>query len=173
MLNPCHPRIRITISEVTRYHTRRQYMPLLLLGDESPSMIARYLYDGRLFIATRSGHNRAIAVILTINRPDGAIEIKNLAVAPHMRRRGIGRAMLSHIAALYPDRTLTLGTGATPSTLRFYRSSGFTEAYVIPDFFTLNYDHPIIEEGVTLRHMIYLTRSPLNNGGDTQVLDLQ
>ena len=53
-------------------------------------------------------------------------------------------------------RTLRVGTGETPSTLRFYAQCGFRPAGRIPDFFTRNYDHPIVEEGVLLRDMILL-----------------
>lgn len=44
----------------------------------------------------------------------------------------------------------------TPSTLRFYAQCGFRPAGRIHDFFTRNYDHPIVEEGVLLRDMILL-----------------
>ena len=53
-------------------------------------------------------------------------------------------------------RTLRVGTGETPSTLSFYAQCGFRPAGRIPDFFTRNYDHPIVEEGVLLRDMILL-----------------
>lgn len=51
---------------------------------------------------------------------------------------------------------LRVGTGETPSTLSFYAQCGFRPAGRIPDFFTRNYDHPIVEEGVLLRDMILL-----------------
>ena len=53
-------------------------------------------------------------------------------------------------------RSLRVGTGETPSTLRFYAQCGFRPAGRIHDFFTRNYDHPIVEEGVLLRDMILL-----------------
>lgn len=36
------------------------------------------------------------------------------------------------------------------------RSAASAPAGRIPDFFTRNYDHPIVEEGVLLRDMILL-----------------
>ena len=64
---------------------------------------------------------------------------------------------LNHVSlAVEPGRTLRVGTGETPSTLRFYAQCGFRPAGRIHDFFTRNYDHPIVEEGVLLRDMILL-----------------
>ena len=131
-------------------------MPLLLMGDESEEMIGHYLHRGIVFTGSHAGSIVAVCVV-TIE-PDEWIEIKNLAVEPHMRRKGIGRAMLKYVETSFPKRKYKLGTGETPSTLRFYQACGYTYAYRIPDFFTLNYPHPIIEEGVTLKDMVYLTK---------------
>lgn len=133
---------------------KHQYMNLLLIGDESETMIRKYLDRGNLFVGKVDGE--AVAVIVSTEELDGSIEIKNLAVAPRCRRKGIGRRMLEHIEKLYRDRTICLGTGETPSTLRFYRSCGYHYSHRIPDFFIDNYPNPIIEEGVKLRDMIYL-----------------
>lgn len=116
-------------------------IPLLLMGDESEKMIYRYLYRGKVYTATKE--ETAVAVCVITEEPDGWIEIKNLAVAPHMRRKGIGGAMLAHVEAQFPDRKYCLGTGETPSTLRFYESCGYHYSHRIKDFFTDNYDHPI------------------------------
>ena len=67
--------------------------------------------------------------------------------------------MVAFVVRRYAERgyrTLRVGTGETPSTLRFYTQCGFRPAGRIPDFFTRNYDHPIVEEGVLLRDMILL-----------------
>lgn len=39
--------------------------------------------------------------------------------------------------------------------MTFCQRCGFTYAYTIPDFFTLHYDLPIIEEGHLLKDMVY------------------
>ena len=49
-----------------------------------------------------------------------------------------------------------MGTGDSPRTIPFYKACGFRESYRVPDFFTENYDHPIYEDGVLLRDMVYL-----------------
>ena len=67
-----------------------------------------------------------------------------------------------------PEKTSLSGRETPPSTLRFYKSCGFTYSHRIPDFFTDNYPDPIIEEGVRLRDMIYLKKSV--SGGDSMTV---
>ena len=85
-------------------------------------------------------------------------EIKNLAVRPDLRRQGIGRKLVDAVCRRCPGGALRVGTGETPGTLQFYRACGFVFSHRVPDFFTRNYDHPIVEEGVLLRDMIYLQK---------------
>ncbi|MBO4994518.1 MAG: GNAT family N-acetyltransferase [Muribaculaceae bacterium] len=143
---------------VTVTSHKRSYMPLLLMGDESEAMINRYLDRGTLYVKMLAGSPVSVCVV-TIESPD-VVEIKNLAVLPQCRRQGIGSEMLRHVELMHKGMTLMLGTGETPSTLRFYKAFGFRYSHLIPDFFTTNYPHPIIEEGITLRHMIYLVKRP-------------
>ena len=44
-------------------------------------------------------------------------------------------------------------------TVPFYEKCGFVRSHEIKDFFIDNYDHPIYEDGVRLKDMIYLRRS--------------
>lgn len=136
---------------------KRLYMPLLLEGDESVTMIDRYLDRGRLYAGFLG--DKAVAVCVITKESDGLVEVKNLAVDSGVRRRGYGRQMLRYVEKLHPKSTVTLGTGETPSTLRFYESCGYRFSHRIHGFFTDNYPHPIVEEGVTLRDMIYLTKN--------------
>ena len=53
---------------------------------------------------------------------------------------------------------LILGTGENPKTLDFYKKRGFKEYKIVKNFFTENYSHPIYENGVQLRDMIYLKK---------------
>jgi hypothetical protein len=53
---------------------------------------------------------------------------------------------------------MLVGTGETPSILRFYKNCGFEYSHRVKDFFTDNYDHPIIEEGVRLADMVYFSK---------------
>lgn len=135
---------------------KKQYLTLLLIGDESETMIERYLDPGTLYVGLFNG--KPIAVCVTLNLDPNTVEIKNLAVEDKCRRHGYGRRMLEYVESQHSNKKIILGTGETPSTLRFYKSCGYSYSHRIPDFFTDNYPTPIIEEGVTLRDMIYLEK---------------
>lgn len=135
---------------------KKQYLPLLLLGDESESMIDRYIDCGTLYVGFIN--DEPVAVCVAMSHDTDIVEVKNLAVTAGFRRQGLGRRMLKHIECQYPGNLIVLGTGETPSTLRFYESCGYSYSHRIANFFTDNYPAPIIEEGVTLRDMIYLKK---------------
>lgn len=145
---------RFTIVEV--HGDKRRYLSLLLIGDESESMIDRYLDSGTLFVGLLDG--KPIAVCVAVSLDSDTVEIKNLAVDAEYRRHGYGRRMLEYVESQHSNKRFFLGTGETPSTLRFYKSCGYSYSHRIPNFFTDNYPTPIIEEGVTLRDMIYLKK---------------
>lgn len=145
-----------TIREI--HDHKKRFLELLLTGDESEEMIDRYLDRGRLLAGFLG--NRPIAVCVVTEEGCGMAEVKNLAVSPDCRRKGFGRTMLKHIDSLYPDCVIRIGTGETPSTLRFYESCGYVYSHRIPDFFKDNYPAPIVEEGVELCDMVYLAKPP-------------
>ena len=126
---------------------KKRFLDLLLLADEQESMIDRYLERGEMFVARDDA--------------DGIGEIKNLAVHLQYQRKGYGRQMLEFLEAHYRDRyrTLLVGTGDVPRTLRFYERCGYVRSHSIPGFFTDHYDHPIIEDGRQLVDMVYLKKS--------------
>ena len=140
---------------------KRDFIDLLLIGDESEDMIMKYLDRGNLYVGSMD--NKDVAVIVTVEKDNGSVEIKNLAVDAAFRLRGIGRKMLEYVEKLYSGNKIILGTGETPSTLRFYLSCGYRYSHRIPNFFTDNYPNPIVEEGVTLRDMVYLYKYFIKN----------
>ena len=103
---------------------KRDFLPLLLLGDEQEDMINRYLDRGTLW-ALYDGGLRALCVVT--EEEGGDFEIKNLAVAPESQRRGYGRAMVEHVARQCRGRgaRLLAGTGDSPLTVPFYEACGF------------------------------------------------
>ena len=139
---------------------KRDFLPLLLLGDEQEDMIDRYLDRGTL-LALYDGGLRAVCVV-TKEAP-GVFEIKNLAVEPAFQRQGYGRAMVRHVAGACRTAggtRLLVGTGDSPSTIPFYESCGFRRHHLVKNFFIDHYDHPIYECGVPLVDMVYLQRLP-------------
>ncbi len=141
---------------IETYSNKKQYLPLLIMGDESESMIDRYLDSGSLYVGLLNG--KPIAVCVIVNLDSDTVEIKNLAVETEYRRYGYGRRMLEYVESQHSDKKIILGTGETPSTLRFYKSCGYFYSHRIPNFFTDNYPTPIIKEGITLCDMIYLEK---------------
>lgn len=100
---------------------KKQFLQLLLIGDESETMIDRYLQQGNLYAGILNGIPITVCVVLTID--DTTVEIKNLAVSPCFQRRGFGRLMLEHVEKVNPNKSIILGTGETPSTLSFMKSA--------------------------------------------------
>ena len=136
---------------------KQNYLSLLLLGDEQESMIHRYLERGTLYLWQEGESVQGVCVVT--EEGDGVLELKNIAVLPAFQRRGIGRKMIEALLERYRGkyRLLQAGTGEVPSTMGFYQRCGFSYSHRVKDFF-LQYDHPIVEDGVQLKDMVYYRR---------------
>lgn len=137
---------------------KKQFLDLLLLGDESESMIDRYLNRGDLF-ALYDGDLKSVCVVS--QEDDTTCELKNIAVYPQYQKQGYGGALVRYITDHYKDKyeTMILGTGDVPSILSFYQKCGFEPSHRIKNFFTDNYDHPMFEDGIQIIDMVYLRKS--------------
>lgn len=138
-------------------NNKKQYIDLLLLADEQESMIDRYLERGDMFALE---DNSVKAVCVVTDEKDGVCELKNIAVTPEFQGQGYGKKLINHLIAHYSGKytQMLVGTGDVPSAIGFYNSCGFEYSYRIENFFIDNYDHPILEDGVLLKDMIYLKR---------------
>ena len=133
---------------------RKDYLQLLLLADESENMIDEYLERGEMFVLDDNGFKGECVVT---KEAEGTYEIKNIAVVPEHQRKGYGKNLIKFVLAYYTDcKVMFVGTGECNSILNFYYNCGFTESHRIKNFFTDNYDHIMIEDGVQLIDMIYL-----------------
>ena len=137
---------------------KKQHLDLLLLADEQEDMIDRYLERGRMFVLEEDGVK---AECVVTDEGNGILEIKNLATYPNCQRRGYARKLITFLSEEFAGRhtTLMVGTGDSPLTIPFYEKCGFVRSHIVKDFFTKNYDHPIVEEGVLLTDMVYLKKS--------------
>ena len=137
---------------------KKQYLSLLLLADEQEDMIDRYLDRGTMYVLEDGGVKTECVVT---DEGDGILEIKNIATDPDWQGMGYGKALIEFIAKQYSGdySVLQVGTGDSPLTIPFYEKCGFIRSHIIPNFFTDNYDHLIIEDGVQLVDMIYLRRT--------------
>lgn len=143
------------IIQITK--NKKQYIDLLLLADESESMIDRYLERGDMFVLDDEGVK---AVCVITDETEGVCELKNIAVVPEYYRQGYGNRLINYLVDHYAGRysLMIVGTGDVPSAVGFYQSCGFELSHRIENFFTDNYDHPMFEDGVLLKDMIYLKR---------------
>lgn len=136
-------------------NSKKRYLDLLLIGDEQESMIDGYLNDGRLYVLKSESRVRAAFVLLDVGVD--VMELKNIAVYPEFQKCGYGRNCIEFIKRKYAGKGIKLiaGTGEVPSTMGFYEHMGFSYSHRKKDFFTLNYGRPIMEDGITLKDMVY------------------
>ena len=136
---------------------KKQFLSLLLLGDEQESMIDRYIDRGTMYVLDDNGIKCECVVT---DEGKGILEIKNIATEPEYQGKGYGKALIEFVAAKYQGKysILQVGTGDSPLTVSFYEKCGFVRSHCIKNFFTDNYDQPIYECGVQLTDMIYLQK---------------
>ena len=136
---------------------KKQFISLLLLADEQENMIDRYLEGGTMYVLE---DGNVIAECVVTDEGNGILEIKNIAVEPKNQGKGYGKTLIDFLASKYADEysILQVGTGDSPLTVPFYEKCGFVRSRNVPNFFTINYDHPIYEGGAQLVDMVYLQR---------------
>lgn len=134
------------------------FLDFLLLGDEDLSMLNKYKSLGRFWGLDHGGIK---STALVLESKEDQLELKNLSTLKEYQSRGYGSYLVKGLFSIYGQlgyKEMIVGTGETPSTLRFYKSLGFEEYNRLEDFFTKNYP-AIIEKGVLLKDMIYLKKS--------------
>ena len=141
---------------------KENYMNFLLLADEQKEMVERYINNGTMYVIDDCGVKGEILVAVIGN---GVLEIKNLAVLPEVQRKGYGKKLVQFVCDRYRDRfsEVRVGTGESPLTVPFYKKCGFVVTHRVENFFINNYDHPIIEAGVQLKDMVYLSKKLKNS----------
>lgn len=136
---------------------KKQFLDLLLLADEQESMIDKYLERGALF-ALYDGDLKSICVVTC--EDNDTCELKNIATYKEWQHKGYGSKLIDYISAYYRDKykIMIVGTGDVPSIIYFYEKNGFSISHRIANFFTDNYDHPIFENDVELKDVVYLSK---------------
>ncbi|WP_332646666.1 GNAT family N-acetyltransferase [Lysinibacillus sp. 54212] len=137
---------------------KKQFLKLLLLADEQENMIDKYLLRGDMYVLDDAGVK---VVCVVTDEGGGNFEIKNIATDPLYQGKGYGKKMIQYILQHYQHKghTMYVGTGDSPLTIPFYESCGFVISHQIDNFFIDHYDHPIIENGKQLKHMVILKKS--------------
>lgn len=139
-------------------NNKKDFIDILLIGDEDESMIDKYLEEGHLFVLSDNGNVKSVCVIIQVDST--TIEIKNIATNLNSRNNGYATALIDFICNKYKKEFLylILGTGENDLILSFYKKRGFVEFDKVKDFFIKNYDHPIFENNKQLIDMIYLKK---------------
>lgn len=145
------------IIEVTE--NKKDYIDILLIGDEQESIIDRYLEEGCLLALY--DNNELKSVCVTLKKDNETVEIKNIATYPKFQKQGYASFLIDFVCNKYKEEVnfIILGTGDNERILSFYDNRGFKEYTRIKDFFVDNYDHPMFEDGKQLIDMIYLRKS--------------
>jgi GNAT superfamily N-acetyltransferase/catechol 2,3-dioxygenase-like lactoylglutathione lyase family enzyme len=140
---------------------RADLRSLFALAEDSGSQLDSYLDCGRVLVAVQG--DRVLGHLqLTETQSSSAVEIKNMAVLPAHRRRGIGRMLVA--AAIQAAREDSRGTvqvataAADLDSLRFYQQLGFRMRSVERDAFTpaTGYEIATTFDGIELRDRVWL-----------------
>lgn len=133
---------------------------LLLLADETKEAINKYIHASDVYVAESDNEIIAVYALCRINNDE--VEIKNIAVIPHLQNQGIGKKMLKDAelnAQKAGYRILSVATAdGGILQLKFYQQYGFEIDEIRKNFITDNYLEPIIENGIRLKHMIVLRK---------------
>ena len=100
------------------------------IADDEPlpwDVLEGYRAAGRAWVAA-DGDDRAVAYLL-VDAVDGAAHIEQVSVHPDAARRGVGRALIEHLASVARERGLTALTLTTfadvPWNAPYYARLGF------------------------------------------------
>jgi ribosomal protein S18 acetylase RimI-like enzyme len=145
---------------------RRALRRFFELAEDSARALEGYIDEGRVLVALDRdeivGH-----VQITETPRVRELEIKNLAVDPMMRRRGIGRALVEAAAEVARDETrsrIVVATGAADiGNLLFYQRLGFRMRAIERDAFSeaAGYEPGLTINGIALRDRVWLDRELL------------
>ena len=140
---------------------REQFLPLLLLADESVEQVRSYMHRGELYAFV--GHaGIAVGIVLTLPAEQGSVELKAVAVDPTQQNQGIGRRMLAAVIEELRRRGVRRAIVGTANAgigqLAYYQKAGFRLLRIERDFFSPARGYPAVMEdnGIRLRDMVWM-----------------
>lgn len=135
-------------------------MDLLLMADPHEEEVQHYIKCSIILQALIKG--KPVGVLALTPETKQVAEIRNIAVAPEWREKGIAGQLLKDAAALATRlgyNTLQVCTGnSSIRPFQVYQQYGFGLTDVRWNHFTLHYPEPIIEDGIVCRHQLVLTK---------------
>jgi len=137
---------------------KKEFLDLLLVGDEEEKMIDKYLENGELFAL----YDEDLKSVCVLTSSKDSYEIKNIATYPKYQKQGYGQQLIEFIIDYCKNKNkftkIYVGTGDCEKIIKFYEKCGFEKSHKISNFFVDNYTEPMFEEGKQLIDMIYLKR---------------
>ena len=134
---------------------------LFAMAEDSPTELDAYIDDGDVLVAVAGdrivGHLQLVDTAAAPQR-----EVKNMAVEPSYRRRGIGRRLLEsavEVARARGREQLVVSTAAADvENLRFYQLAGFRLRSVERNAFSpaAGYPPDTLIDGIELRDRVWL-----------------
>lgn len=150
-----------TLVSVAAGAGREQFLPLLLLADESLEQVRSYMHRGDLFaFVERDG--AAVGIVLTIPDQEGNVELKAVAVDAARQNLGIGRRMLVAVLEELRRRGVRRAIVGTANAgigqLAYYQKAGFRLLRIERDFFSPARGYPadMEDNGIRLRDMVWM-----------------
>ncbi len=134
---------------------KRGLMELMLEADPERQAIEKYIDKCDIYVLKESG--RVMSEIALYPREDGEVEIKNIATVADQRELGHAGALIRYAKELCRNKYKRMYVGTSEDMIAYYESFGFKKDYVEKDFFAVNYENPVVENGRVLRDMQYLS----------------
>ncbi|WP_163100657.1 GNAT family N-acetyltransferase [Peribacillus alkalitolerans] len=148
----------VHLNEV-KHEERIRYMAYLLMADESEEVITLYIDEGELYAIHNEGE--FIGVILFIFESSEVVEIKNMALIPEARGKGLGKEVIKKAFHLFREKQykfMSVGTAnSSIANLAFYQKAGFRMTDIKKDFFK-KYPEPIFEDGIRALDMVMFSK---------------
>ncbi|MGG3641095.1 GNAT family N-acetyltransferase [Bacillus gobiensis] len=137
---------------------REKYLDYLLLADEDEQIVKQYINEGDMYSISMDG--QLVGIILFVYHQQRVVELKNLALAPEWRGRGIGKAVLQKAFDIYKGmEKMIVGTAnSSIENIAFYQKAGFRMTEIRRGYFE-KYAKPIFEKGIQALDMVMFERN--------------
>jgi ribosomal protein S18 acetylase RimI-like enzyme len=160
-----------TLNVVPPGSPRDAYLSLFYLADNSVDQVRSYYQTGVLF-ALDDAAGLPVGIVLVIDKPDGSVELKAVAVDESLHGRGVGtrllRAVLRELRSRGARRVVVGTSSSGIGQLAYYQKAGFRLAWIERDFFSTDRGYPanLVENGILVRDMVWMDQDldPLAEG---------
>lgn len=141
--------------ELVESENRTQYLDYLLLADENEIIVNTYINDGEMYSIHLN--NEIVGVVLFTYHSNQVVELKNIALDPKYRGRGLGKVVITKAFKKFERKGISkviVGTAnSSIGNVAFYQKVGFRMVEIRKNFFK-DYPEPIFEDGIRAIDMV-------------------